>query len=159
MKLEVGMYVRTDEGYISKILDFREHYTKGKRKIDFCDVKEVEENFLLLEGNQCPFIESIDYSIPPCYPSDEELEKIKSHIVKASHNIIDLIEVGDYVNGFPVEDYFRKYNEKKDIFENTGVVTTECYLENVDFSWILEKDIKTILTKEHFENNCYKIGD
>ena len=126
MKLEVGMYVRTDEGYISKILDFREHYTKGKRKIDFCDVKEVEENFLLLEGNQCPFIESIDYSIPPCYPSDEELEKIKSHIVKASHNIIDLIEVGDYVNGFPVEDYFRKYNEKKDIFENTGVVTRKC---------------------------------
>ena len=155
MKLEVGMYVRTDEGYISKILDFREHYTKGKRKIDFCDVKEVEENFLLLEGNQCPFIESIDYSIPPCYPSDEELEKIKSHIVKASHNIIDLIEVGDYVNGFPVEDYFHEYNEEKDIFENVGVITTECYLENTNFSWILEKDIKTILTKEQFESNSY----
>ena len=157
MKLEVGMYVRTDEGYISKILDFREHYTKGKRKIDFCDVKEVEENFLLLEGNQCPFIESIDYSIPPCYPSDEELEKIKSHIVKASHNIIDLIEVGDYVNGFPVEDYFHEYNEEKDIFENVGVITTECYLENTNFSWILEKDIKTILTKEIMEANQYAI--
>ena len=81
-------------------------------------------------------------------------------ILKASHNIIDLIEDGDYINGFPVEDYFREYNEEKYIFENTGVITTECYLENTDFCWILERNIKTILTKEQFENNCYKIkGD
>lgn len=145
--LEVGMYVRTDKGYISKVLDFKEHYTKGKRKIDFCDVKEVEENFLLLEGNQCPFIESIDYSIPPCYPSDEELEKIKSHIVKASHNIIDLIEVGDYVNGHLICE--------KDIKSKLR------YLDSKDriLKYVDDLDIKTILTKEQFENNCFRVGD
>ena len=78
-------------------------------------------------------------------------------ILKASHNIIDLIEDGDYINGFPVEDYFREYNEEKYIFENTGVITTECYLENTDFCWILERNIKTILTKEQMETNQYVI--
>ena len=81
--------------------------------------------------------------------------EFSNNVLKVSHNIIDLIEVGDYVNGFPVEDYFHEYNEEKDIFENVGVITTECYLENTNFSWILEKDIKTILTKEQFESNSY----
>ena len=91
------------------------------------------------------------------YKNDIELVSMGNVI--ASQNIIDLIEVGDYVNGFPVEDYFHEYNEEKDIFENVGVITTECYLENTNFSWILEKDIKTILTHEQFENNCFRIGD
>ena len=95
--------------------------------------------------------------------TEDVIGGIKSYIGEEKYqvydNIIDLIEVGDYVNGFPVEDYFRKYNEEKDIFENVGVITTECYLENTNFSWILKKDIKTILTHEQFENNCYKIGD
>lgn len=148
MKLEVGMYVRNDEGYISKILDFREHYTKGKRKIDFCDVKEVEENFLLLEGNQCPFIESIDYSIPPCYPSDEELEKIKSHIVKASHNIIDLIKRNDIILGRDGKIYQVWKIYKNYVFTYTknkqGLTVT-----------LVDYQIDKILTKEQFESNSY----
>ena len=89
------------------------------------------------------------------YKNDIEIVSIGNVI--ASHNIIDLIEVGDYVNGFPVEDYFHEYNEEKDILENIGVVTTECYLEDINFSWILEKDIKTILTEEQMEANQYVI--
>lgn len=143
MKIEVGMYVRTDKGFISQIADFKEHYTKGKRLINSYSIKEVVENYLLLKGKQCEFIESIDYSIPPCYPSDEELEKIKSHIVKASHNIIDLIEVGDYVNGYKVR----------------GTSVSTLLLDNFNMIKIEDYEIKSIVTKEQFSSMEYRLGD
>lgn len=149
MKLEMkpNMYIRTDKGYISKILDFEEHYTKGKRKVDYCSVKEVEENYLLLRGNQCNLIESIDYSIPPCYPSDEELEKIKSHIVKASYEILDLIELGDYVNGYEV----MAISEFKD---------GSRYIEFDEERYLCKNyQVKSIVTKEQFSQMEYKIGE
>jgi hypothetical protein len=150
MKLEVGMYVRTDKGFISQIIEFKEHYTKGKRLVNSYSTKEVVENYLLLKGNQCEFIESIDYSIPPCYPSDEELEKIKSHIVKASHNIIDLIEEGDYVNGAKVNFVYRP--DGKEVFR--------IELDVVDLKGPMicgNKDIKSIVTKEQFGSMSYKV--
>ncbi len=69
-------------------------------------------------------------------------------IIKASHNIMDLIEVGDYVNGSPV------CLIKKDEKDNTWIYTDSNYKVG-----ILENEIETILTHEQFENNCYKIGD
>ena len=143
MKLEIGMYVRTKKGSIAKVLGF-DIFEEGKgTNIENLEAVYFDE-----------MLDNIDKDIyRGCFN-----EVFKN--AKASHNIIDLIEVGDYVNGFPVEDYFHKYNEEKDIFENVGVITTECYLENSNFSWILAKDIKTILTHEQFENNCFKIkGD
>lgn len=153
MKLEVGMYVRTDKGFIAQIKEFKEHYTKGKRLEGGCSVKEVVENYLRLDGNQCRLIESIDYSIPPCYPSDEELDKIKSHIVKTSHNIIDLIEVGDYVNGHKVIDDCRfDTNSEGNDFIEIGIESDK-YLN----CYITLEDIKSILTKEQFEQMKYKV--
>ena len=146
MKLEVGMYVRTDKGFIAKIEEFKYHYSKGNRLVDSCNIKEVVENYLLLDGNQCGFIGNIDYSIPPCYPSDEELDKIKSHIVKTSHNIIDLIEVGEYVNGYYVEDVLKTF---------VNVAVGSNYFQSPT---IYEKDIKSIVTKEQFENMKYGIA-
>lgn len=99
MKLEVGMYIRTDKGFIAKIKEFQHHYTKGKRLVTDYSVKEVVENYLLLDGDQCRLIDSIDCSIPTCYPSDEELDEIKSHIVKTSYDIIDLIKPKDIILG------------------------------------------------------------
>lgn len=145
MKLEVGMYVRTDKGFIAQIKEFKEHYTKGKRSEDGCSVKEVVENYLSLDGDQCRLIESIDYSIPPCYPSDEELDKIKSHIVKTSHNIIDLIEVGDYVNGLKVID----------IVEN-DIYISDYYAASY-IGIVKVKDIKSIVTKEMYLSAEYRM--
>ena len=147
MKLEVGMYIRTDKGFIAKIKEFKHHYTKGKRSEDGYSVKEVVENYLSLDGNQCRLIESIDYSIPPCYPSDEELDEIKSHIVKTSYNIIDILEVGDYVNGYYVEDVLKTF---------VNVAVGSNYFQSPT---IYEKDIKSIVTKEQFENMEYRIGE
>ena len=144
-KLEVGMYIRTDEGFIAKVKEFKHDYTKGKRLVDDYSVKEVVENYLSLDGNQCRLIESIDYSIPPCYPSDEELEKIKSHIVKSSHNIIDIIEVGDYANGCKVIK-----NTLKDGGNIVIVQGGNCFTND---------DIKTVVTKEQFESVSYKVGE
>jgi len=76
---------------------------------------------------------------------------------KFSYNIIDILEVGDYVNGSEVLDFENKYIEEDDKFVPIGVVTENCYLENTD-SWILEKDIKTIVTKEQFKSCEYEVG-
>ena len=154
MKLEVGMYVRTDKGFISQIKEFKEHYTKGKRLVTSSKVKEVDENYLSLSGNQCDFIDSIDYSIPPCYPSDEEIEKIKRHIVKASYNIIDILEVGDYVNGQKIY-----YDEELDFlyvqsFDGDG----EFYQESITKQSFID-NIKSVITHEQMEQIAYKVGE
>ena len=145
--MNVGDYVRTDRGYITKISDFKEHYTKGKR---LGLKEEVVENFLLLDDKQCEIIESIDYSIPPCYPSDEELEKIKSHIIKSSPDIINLIQEDDYVNGIKIEEIYCCGE-----YEGLG------YYDEDDrgqlYVLLNETDIKSIVTKEQFESMEYKL--
>lgn len=143
-KIEVNEYVRTKDGLIEKIKKFIPHYTKGKR-----EGQEVEENYLLMGKEQCKFIESIDYRIPPCYPSDEEWEKIKKYIVKHSKNLIDLIEVGDIVNGMEVLDIYKP----RDLWEPIEIRVDSRYT-----NFILAEDIKTVLTKESYMANCYKVG-
>lgn len=60
-------------------------------------------------------------------------------IVKHSKQLIDLIEEGDYVNGELITDKW-----------DTRVSSIRS-----NFS---EEDIKTILTKESYMANCYKVG-
>lgn len=162
-KLEVGMYIRTDEGFIAKVKEFKHDYTKGKRLVDDYSVKEVVENYLSLDGNQCRLIESIDYSIPPCYPSDEELEKIKSHIVKSSFNIIDLIEEGDILLLFDKE-YGENYKAEVTLDDSNFKVVVnyeQCVLLNLEYELITNEHIELlkILTKEQFESMSYRIGE
>ena len=78
----------------------------------------------------------------------------KSCITKHSQNIIDLIEVGDYVNGYKVLDVMETMNIGELHLEMTSNYTNE----EIGDCTIYDKDIKTILTKEQFETNCYKIG-
>ena len=68
----------------------------------------------------------------------EEIYKLKS-----SYNIIDLIEVGDYVNGLPVV-----HNAKNNGGNIVIVVNGNAYNE---------EDIKSILTKEVFKANEYRM--
>lgn len=80
------------------------------------------------------------------------------NIIKASYNIIDILEVGDYVNGSEVLDFEYKLIKGNDKFTNFAVVTENCYLENTD-SWIIEKNIKSIVTHEQMEQMAYKVGE
>lgn len=76
-----------------------------------------------------------------------------SEIVKHSKQLIDLIEVGDYVNGREVKhiamfEGFPDY--PKLIFVDETHLMPDDTCEN--------EDIKTILTKEIYMANCYKVG-
>ncbi|MDD7592538.1 MAG: hypothetical protein PUJ92_06070 [Bacilli bacterium] len=67
-----------------------------------------------------------------------------TEIKKASYNIIDLIEVGDYVNGHRVEEID---------FENEEIFTdSEYYCGIVEFC-----NIKSVITHEQMEQMAYKV--
>lgn len=77
----------------------------------------------------------------------------KGYFVKSGLNIIDIIEVGDYVNGSRVIEIC---NEDKDIFNKYLVVDEVDYDgNNISYS---NNDIKSIVTKELFESVKYRIG-
>ena len=78
---------------------------------------------------------------------------LRSDIVKASHNIIDLIEEGDYVNGKLV--YYDE--ELKCLGQSFVDGDGNFYFESITKDW--KNKIKTVLTKEQYENNCYKVDD
>ena len=122
MKLEVGMYVRgkyySYRGKIGKII---KNYN-GDLEIAYKDniVKTTVSSFI-----------------------DDNFD-INGKQYVASHNIIDLIEVGDYINGMKVTKIcFDKDGEK--------ILTVSCYLE------LVNKDIKSIVTKEQFESMKYSL--
>ena len=106
-KLEVGEYVRTKDGIIAKVKNI------------ICKGYPIKS----LEG---------------CIILDNENESIVNQKeVKHSKNIIDLIEVGDFVNNeymsHSVDIYVRFIRDKN--------------------------KIKTILTKEQYMQNCYKLEE
>lgn len=72
----------------------------------------------------------------------------ENEIIKSSPNIIDLIEVGDYVNGKLVED----------IFNRTNYADKSIKLKGSGDYWYNEH-IKSIVTKEQFSCMEYKIGE
>ena len=104
-------------------------------------------------------IKKINAIVPPdnlikenYYKFNDYEGTIEKCIIKSSPNIIDLIEVGDYVNGKKVidtfTDYIFDYSEEFKVirFSETDI------LHNV-------KHIKSIVTKEQFESMEYKVGD
>lgn len=71
---------------------------------------------------------------------------IKNH----SKDLIDLIEVGDYVNGNEVLDKYL-FGGEIPVLETTG--------DETNVKCMCEEDIRTILTKEQYMQNCYKIPE
>lgn len=81
---------------------------------------------------------------------DNGLTFLKNDIVKHSFNIIDLIEKDDYVNGSRVLDKYL-FAGKELVLETNG--------EDTNCKCLMNKDIKSILTKEMFEANVYKLEE
>ena len=117
MNLEEGMYVRTKKGEISKIKWITFQRWEG--------INTVEAIFNLENGDIL------------MYPNDK---------FKTSYNIIDLIEVGDYVNGTEVEEI----NDKEIM-----LVDNHLWIDKNVANGLIQE----ILTKEQYENNCYKVDD
>lgn len=70
--------------------------------------------------------------------------------VKHSKNIIDLIEVGDYING---KEIIMDLKRSKDFYNSSNEFVTA-------INYTFEKDeIKTILTKEQYKQNCFRVKE
>ena len=114
MELKVGMYVRTKKG-IGRVTECTKHESWG---------------YIVKVLGQ--------YS---CYSHTSNGEL--SDVIKASENIIDLIEVGDYVNGYKV----------------TYVYPNLIKVDSADIWEIHTQDIKSIVPKEQFESMKYIVEE
>ena len=131
--MNIGDYVRTKRGQLHRITDLKKYY----------------ENDVLIEDKQLVHIDN--------HFSGWDLGQFKELIVKSSPNIIDLIEVGDYVNGYKVleieKDYLFDYTEEINVL----------IVQNGEVYEVAKKiysdDIKSIVTKEQFESMEYKVGE
>ena len=125
-EIKVGEYVRLARCQgINKIID-----------ID-------EDGFLILDDNIAD-----EYGDECCQISPQDADE---EIVNHSFNIIDLIEIGDFVNGIKVNDISNIQGLNKTI--------QKCLLVNIGDGYdIINEEIKTVLTKEQYERNCYKIN-
>ena len=127
--IEVGEYIRTKKGNIFKVIDGNS------------DNYDIDINYFKLEITEDNWFESNRYN-------DNGYFFDKENILKHSKNIIDLIEVGDYVNGHLIVNIEIDKNKRKIITENKYFAK---YYENG-----IAK-IETIVTKEQFKEMEYRV--
>ncbi len=108
-EIEVNEYVRTNKGNIGQVIGIFNGHCQAKYHIQFQGKVKVKRQYLSTHT-----------------------------IIKHSKQLIDLVEVGDYVNGELITDKW-----------DTRISSIRS-----NFS---EEDIKTILTKEQYMANCYKV--
>ena len=132
--MKIGDYARTKGGNIFKII--------GGNLDDW----EIDISCTQLEQTEENWFESNRYNDNGYWFTDE-------NIIKSSPNILDLIEVGDYVNGYEVRDisYYGVPSSKT-------LLELDKWLGNC-YKKIANEDINSILTKEQFESMEYKVGD
>ena len=116
MKLEVGQFVRTKDGYISQY--------------KYYDTTNAYMEKLL------------------CIPLSNGTFANIEDIVKASYNIIDILEVGDMVNSLIVAEISEDNETNKKYINLYGSL---CNWEN--------EDIKSVITHEQMEQMAYKVSD
>lgn len=116
MELKVGMYVRFD-------------YHRVTVPIQIAKIKEKYYDKM----------EKYYY-----YLTDNGLIVSEENIIKASENIIGLIEVGDYVNGVEVEEI----NDKEIM-----LVDTHLWIDKE----VANRLIESIVTKELFDSVKYEV--
>lgn len=127
--IEVNEYVRTKDGIIDKVIIEYD----GKCNNSDCDEKHI----------------SCKYN----YYNEKD-------IVKHSKQPIDLIEVGDIVNKELVIGIIDITNDKEEIIGRKLITQyRSAQFTGLDIKhYIYVNDIKTILTKESYMANCYKVG-
>ena len=123
MKLEVGQFARLKSGYICKIININ-------------DFREP----------------NMKYGVEANYLKDVMFIGGDDDVVKASYNIIDILERGDYVSAITGEcaviaGVYNDINSKK------YLRLCNCIGE------YYEDDIKSIVTHEQMEQIAYKVGD
>ena len=90
--------------------------------------------------------------------SQKAISGHRKDIIKASYNIIDLIEVGDYVNGSKVIDISIIGKDKEKWVWVEQMEDTDNKYDD-DYVGYNNEQIKSIVTKEQFEQMAYKVGE
>lgn len=127
--MKVGDYVRIRWGNGLQTI------SKCKNIVDMGDTQYAKDDFYI----------HTDHSGEVIY---------KTMIVKSSPNIIDLIEDGDYVNGYLIEKVY-------DVFEISHHKLKEAHIRYADedfISQLYDTQIKSIVTKEQFSSMEYKVN-
>ena len=139
MELKEGMYVRNENG-IAKYLGL------GKDVLT-----NNESNQFKHYANQHLFDRNI-FDVGHDWGStlsNEEFKNIDKYVEKEpSYNPIDLIEVGDYVNGKEVTEIMK---------DEEGNVTDVLFTEEVESQSYSLLPIKNIVTKEYFNSGKYEV--
>ena len=135
MKLEVGMYVRTENGIIEKINQIYDRHATDNTVVWLNGYGDGRSVFV------------------------DDFEEVKYQSINArgfikkepSNNIIDLIEVGDYVNGYKVYE----------VKEECVMIGFKCTILDEDYvtQTVYKNEIKSIVTKEQFKQMQYKVGE
>lgn len=127
MKLEVGMYCR---------------YNNFQNKIKIAKIKGIQKADEVFQYDYISF--------------DNDDGELETNIIKASYNIIDILEVGDYVNGHKVTRIGGTYHGRKD-----RAIYCDYQQNEKTKKWIMiyDDEIKSIVTKEQFEEMSYKIKE
>ena len=128
MKLEVGQFVRNKDGTIGKIIAIDLAKPRQEKYPNHPSKKWWRDKILI-----------------SCYKGWITTQ----NIIKASYNIIDILEVGDYVNG--------------EIVTKASLDNIECNYIEIGYSYnrkgLRNKDIKSIVTHEQMEQMAYKVEE
>lgn len=129
-EIQVGEYVRTNNA-------------RGIRKVARINEEATVNRYLFIDG----------YDHSDTIYGIIRADQITNH----SFDLLDLIEEGDYVNGYLVEaiDYYK--DENGNLFDVLGVVFTDD-----DFAYSKELkniNIHSIVTKEQFKAMEYEVGE
>ena len=128
MELKEGMYIRTKYN-------------------DFCNmvaIRKIDE----IDDDGSFWID--DYIIDTY--GDEQDKLHEEDVEFASEDIVNVIKPGDYVNGYLVTAV------SKDVYGETIVFVGQRLIEEAGYyRSYYSKDIKTIVTKEQFENMAYEV--
>ena len=125
--MKVGDYVRTKKCKISKIIKISEERT------------DLDKNIY----------RDVITDLPGIYLYTDKQEDFKS-----SPNIIDLIEVRDYVNGYKVS-----FVDEEPVMGKFVQCDYEVSFGTTNHYRFYKADIKSIVTKEQFESMEYKIKE
>lgn len=132
-KIKVGDYIRTFDGIIGKIEED----------------DDIEENGIY-----------IDTTFLDDYAEESNFVKYKD-IKNHSARIIDLIEVGDYVNDYKVLELVDSIysNSKRVLIYKNEKEKSEIwkYIQEHDGKLHTQDDIKSIVSKEQFKNAIYDV--
>ena len=126
-KIEIGEYIRTNQGHIGVLKRIELDKNDKSLKWYVFDKKEFEINIVKEEYINLPYI------------------------VKHFKNRIELIEKGDYVNGYKVLE-IRKYFEVQPYRISIMVYKTK---DSEFWKSLEEQDIENIVTHEQFDSVKY----